>query len=141
MSVFNQIQHPKKRAFLAAFAHLGSVTRAARAAKIDRTSHFLWKRDDSDYARAFEDAQAISADVLEDAAVGRARDGIDKPVFHQGKICGYIREYSDTLLIFLLKGAKPEKFRDKSSIEHTGKDGTPLMPFETARGLLHKLED
>ena len=111
---FNHIQHPKKRAFLAAYAHLGLVTRAARAAKIERTSHFLWKRDDPEYAAAFDVAQEIAAEALEDAAVTRARDGLDRPVFHKGKICGYVREYSDTLLIFTLKGLKPEKYKERS---------------------------
>lgn len=124
---FNHIRHPKKRAFLTAFSHLGLVTRAARAAKVDRTNHFLWKRDDPEYAEAFAVAEELAAESLEDAAITRARDGMDRPVFHQGKICGYVREYSDTLLIFALKGAKPEKYRDRWSGELTGRDGKPLL--------------
>lgn len=119
-SPFNHIQHPKKRAFLSAYAHLGLVTRAARAAKIERTSHFLWKRDDPEYAAAFEMAQQIAGESLEDAAVERARYGVERPVFHQGKICGYVREYSDTLLIFALKAAKPEKYRERLDLNHAG---------------------
>ena len=33
-------------------------------------------------------------------------------MYHRGKAIGAIREFSDTLLIFLLKGAKPSKYRD-----------------------------
>lgn len=96
------------------------MTRAARAAKIERTSHFLWKRDDPEYAAAFEMAQQIAGESLEDAAVERARYGVERPVFHQGKICGYVREYSDTLLIFALKAAKPEKYRERLDLNHAG---------------------
>ena len=113
-SPFDNIRHPKQRAFLAAYCHLGLLTRAARAAKVDRTTHFIWKRDDPEYAAAFELAQEIAAESLEDAAVTRARDGVDRPVFHKGKICGYVREYSDTLVIFTLKGLKPDKYKERS---------------------------
>ena len=51
----------------------------------------------------------------EDEAVRRAHDGVDEPVFYQGKACGVVRKYSDTLLIFLLKGRRPEKYRDRPS--------------------------
>lgn len=37
----------------------------------------------------------------------------------------YEHEYSDTLLIFQLKGAKPEKYRER--IEHSGPDGGPIQ--------------
>ena len=36
------------------------------------------------------------------------------------------KESSDTLLIFLLKGHKPDVFRERISQEVTGKDGAPL---------------
>ena len=47
-------------------------------------------------------------------------EGVRKPVFYQGAICGSVREYSDTLLMFLMKGAMPEKYRDNYRAEHTG---------------------
>ena len=33
-------------------------------------------------------------------------------MFHQGKEVGAIREYSDLLLIFMLKARRPARFRD-----------------------------
>jgi hypothetical protein len=30
-------------------------------------------------------------------------------------------EYSDTLTIFLLKGIRPEKYRDRADVRHSGK--------------------
>ena len=46
----------------------------------------------------------------------RAIEGVDKPVFHNGKVVGSIREYSDTLLIFALKGSMPSKYRERIDI-------------------------
>ena len=37
-----------------------------------------------------------------------------------------MREYSDTLLIFMLKARKPDVYRERASIEHTGANGGPL---------------
>ena len=61
--------------------------------------------------------------MLEDEAVRRAVDGVRKPIFYKGKpirICGeivYETEYSDALLIQLLKAYNPEKFGDKRQVE------------------------
>jgi len=60
--------------------------------------HYLWLRDDSEYVRAFEN---IQNDALEDEAARRAFAG------------------SDTLLIFLLKSRRPERFKDKTQVEFT----------------------
>ena len=61
-----------------------------------------------------------ACDALEAEARRRAVEGVRKPIYCQGEICGTVREYSDTLLFFLLKGAMPEKYRDDYRAEHTG---------------------
>jgi hypothetical protein len=40
-------------------------------------------------------------------------DGTVEAVFYQGKVVGYKLVYSDGLLQMMLKGAKPDKFRDR----------------------------
>lgn len=77
-----------------------------------------WREADSDFAAAWDRAKAIGMDALEDEATRRAFEGIDKPIVHQGVITDTIKEYSDTLAIFLLKGGKPEKYKDR--VEHSG---------------------
>ena len=37
---------------------------------------------------------------------------MDEPRFYEGEVCGYVRKYSDTLLIFLLKARRPAKYQD-----------------------------
>lgn len=81
---------------------------------------YRWRTEDEAFARAWDEAKAIGLDALEDEATRRAFEGCDKPVFHQGVKCGTIREYSDTLAIFLLKGGKPEKYRENSKVELHG---------------------
>lgn len=117
IALTNNIQHPKKRAFIAAYAECGTVTRAAEIAGIDRTMHYDYLKSDPDYAKACEAAYEQAGERLEQEARRRAVEGVKKPVFYQGKECGVVNEYSDTLLIFLLKGAKPEKYKERISNE------------------------
>jgi hypothetical protein len=114
--MFNEIRHGKKRAFLAAVAETANIKKSAEIAKIDRTSHYIWLHNDLAYRRAFEVAKLRGADSLEAEAVRRAHEGVAEPVFYQGHICGEVQKYSDTLLIFLMKGANPEKYHDRHEV-------------------------
>jgi len=109
----NKLVQRKKERFLTAFRELASISAAARSTKIARSEHYRWMREDEDYAAQFGESQEVAADALEDEAVRRAKEGTQRPVFQGGKLVGKIREYSDTLLIFLLKAARPKKYRDK----------------------------
>jgi hypothetical protein len=118
---FPEIRHPKKRAFLSTYAKIGIIGIAAAAAGIDRRTHSNWQKNDEAFASAFETAREMACDRMEQEAWRRAMQGTEKPVFYKGDECGRIREYSDTLLIFMLKANRPHKFRDNLSI--SGPDG------------------
>ena len=47
---------------------------------------------------------------LEEAAVERAVEGVDEPVFYQGMECGSKKKYSDDLLKFLMQANNPQKY-------------------------------
>jgi len=113
----------RQRAFLAAFRETGSVTVAARAARVSKNAHVKWMKD-PEYAAEFEKARAEAAQSLEDEAVRRAREGWKEPVFYRGKICGYTHRYSDPLLMFLLRGWQPARYRDRTEI--SGPEGGPI---------------
>jgi hypothetical protein len=90
---------------------------------VHRQTHYFWMREDPTYPRRFKEAEVQAARALEDEAVRRAREGIRKPVLHRGKQV-YVQgeplftiEYSDSLLMFLLKAYDPERFRER--IEQT----------------------
>lgn len=116
---YENLQH-KKRAFLVAYSECGNVTKAAEASGISRQSHYDWLATDPEYAEAFRHADDAAGDRLEAEARRRAVEGVDEPVYHKGEVVGYIRKYSDTLLIFLLKGAKPDKYAERSKAQITG---------------------
>src|SRR5262245_9183157 len=134
-----------RRAYLAALRISGVVLKAAEAANVHRRTVYRHRDADSDFAAAWDEAVADAADRLEAEAVRRAKDGWEEPVIYQGEPMGVwvdaegkrvaegtpgarfepltVRKYSDTLLIFLLKGAKPGKFRERHEL--TGADGAP----------------
>jgi hypothetical protein len=63
---------------------------------------------------AVREAEEATADKIEREAYRRAVLGVEKPTgWYQGEPGGVIREYSDTMAIFLLKGLRPEKYKDR----------------------------
>ena len=113
---YKTLQH-KKRTFLAAFAETGNISAASRLTGISRQAHYEWMESDPDYPAMFKSADQQAAEALESEARRRAVQGTLRPVFYQGNECGVVREYSDTLLIFLLKGAMPGKYKDNVSVD------------------------
>lgn len=112
----NSVQHLKKT-MLDLLAQSGNVSLAAREAGIDRSTHYAWLRDDVEYAKGAAEAMEVATDALEAEARRRGIDGVTEPTgWYQGRAGGYVQKYSDTLLIFLLKGARPEKYRDRGDI-------------------------
>ena len=99
--------------FLKQLAAGGSVTSAARAIGTGRSTVYQWRDDDVNFAKAWDDAIESGTDVMEDEAVRRAVEGVDRPIYYQGAVCGYITEYSDDLLIRMLKARRKDKYSDR----------------------------
>jgi hypothetical protein len=112
-SVFHKILHPKKRAFLMAFATTGRIQEAAAIAQCQRDAHYHWKATDPDYQAAFALAKEMAADVHEDEASRRAL-GWDETRYADDGTPYTLRKYSDTLLIVRLKALKPDQYRETS---------------------------
>jgi len=113
----------KKEAFLTAFSECGIITLAAEAAGIARSTHYRWLEEDPDYPALFMAAAEQAGERLEQEARRRAVEGVEETVYYQGKPCGTVTKYSDTLLIFMLKGAKPEKYQERIRNEITCSSG------------------
>jgi len=107
----------KAEAFFAALAETANVTKACAAIAITRRTAYNWREADPEFAAGWDRAMKAAVLGLEDEAHRRAFEGLDKPVFYQGSECGAVREYSDTLAIFLLKAHNPEKYRENSKVE------------------------
>jgi hypothetical protein len=115
---FKRVRAPQKRAFLWAYAQTGRICDAARAIEMSTDIHYHWLKDEV-YAEEFKKAQLIAGNKFEDEIFRRAFNGIDKPLVYQGQISKdengkpvTVKEYSDLLAIFALKGIFPDKYRD-----------------------------
>jgi hypothetical protein len=123
--------------FLKALSTAPNVAAACRAAGISRKAAYDARKRDPDFAEAWEEALQGAVDDLIGEAYRRARHGVEKPVLYKGRPAGdwvlpdgsiagpgaegarfrpiTIREYSGTLLMFLVKAYRPE-FRDRAQL-------------------------
>ena len=115
--------------FLESFRITGNTTTAAAAAGLGRSTVYVFLEEDEEFSFAYHQAEAEATEHLEAEARRRAVEGTvrHKPLMYMGEVVAeeVIREYSDTLLIFLLKGRAPEKYRER--FEHTGAGGGPIL--------------
>jgi hypothetical protein len=125
------IQRARKAAFLRHLEMTGNVTVACAQAEVGKTQVYEWRKDDIEFRFAWDDAIESAADLLEAEAFRRGVQGTRRPVYQGGVLVGHVQEYSDTLLIFLLKAARPHKFRDR--VEVSLKD--PLRALAEATGM------
>jgi hypothetical protein len=126
---------PKKREdwqpkFLAHLRESANVAESAREAGITRQNAYHFKGIDGPFSEAWDDAIEEGLDYLEAEARRRAFEGTDKPITYQGEIKDTVKEYSDTLMIFLLKGRRREIYGDKVQQELSGRGGAPISIIE-----------
>ena len=116
----------KKKAFLESFARIGIVSTAAVEAGIARRTVYSWQEVDDEFAAAFRQAEIEATEAMEQEAYRRGVLGTEKPVYQGGVKVGTVREFSDVLLIFMLKARNPGKYRER----HPGADAD-TVPLKT----------
>lgn len=127
--LYRFIRSKEKNRFLNYLAETGTISRAAQKAGISRQTHYYWLKEDTDYAIAYEQAKRMAADLLEEEAFRRAVEGNDVGIYYKGKQVGTKIIYSDLLLSLLLKGAFPDKYKDRVLQENVG-DGSLEINWE-----------
>lgn len=141
----------RRRLFLRAFALRGIVLDGCKAASVSRGAVDNWRTSSEWFETLYQIALEEAADRIEGEAFRRAVDGYDEPVIYQGMpttivdpVTGeekqlMVRKYSDTLMQTLLKGARPDKYRENHKVEHTGAASgvlvvpAPIDPVEWAK--------
>ncbi len=95
----------RQRAFIAALADTGSVSRAAAMVNMAQTNCYTLRRAPGaeGFRRAWEAALDFGVARLKDIAFERAIDGYLVPVFVAGKLMGFRRRHNDALLMFCLR--------------------------------------
>lgn len=105
----------KKQAYLAALEQTGNSATACAMVGVHRNLPYWWMETDKKFAeqkgRAHYRGEQGEADLLECEA-GRRAMGYEVPKWYQGEIVGKDFMVSDNLLMFRLKGIRPEKYRE-----------------------------
>lgn len=103
--------------FLNQLSEGSSVAGACRVIGVDVNVLYKLRKKSTEFAALWAASIECGTDLLEDEALRRAKDGWLEPIFQGGTEVGQVRRYSNVLLIFLLKGRRPKKFRDKIEID------------------------
>lgn len=106
-----------EKAFLTALRKNGVVTIACEAAGVGRTTVYEKRRDDPEFLADWDEAIEIAADRIEAEVIRRAVDGMTVPVYYKGEIVGFNREFSDSLAQMVLRAHKPEKYRERVTLD------------------------
>ncbi len=125
--------HAVEEAFLDGLRACHSISHSAWAAGLTQKTVYEWRKKslasrredgtfEDDFAERWDTAHEAGVDTLEQEAVRRARDGVEKPVYQGGILVGTVTEYSDTLMGLVLRGKRPDRYNTERH-EHTGKDG------------------
>jgi transposase-like protein len=120
--------------FLRALSTGASVSEAAKAGRILWNTLYRWRRDDSRFRAAWDDAARAGEDAkaakLDEALMRRAVDGIDEPVFHAGEEVGTRKRYSDPLLMFGIRELRQRRAARRPFIAHTPLVTVVIEPLE-----------
>lgn len=105
----------KKRNFLEAFRKCGQVGKAAESIGVLRGVIWTWRQEDQKFATAFDDADSHIGIIAQDEAVRRAIQGVEEPVFFEGRQVATKRVYSDYLMEKVLK-AHNRRYKHNSDL-------------------------
>ena len=112
-----------KHAFLESYAQWANVSYACQVSGVARRNVYEWQEHDPAFAAAFHTAEQAATERLEREAWRRATEGTPykrtsywhgEPVGTDEKI-----EYSDQLMLLLLRARKPDVYREKVDVAVT----------------------
>lgn len=106
----------RKALFINAYKEFGTIVQACRATGFARSLVYKWRDEDPAFRGALDEAKIEATESLIAEARRRAHDGYDEPVYYKGRKVDTVKKYSDSLLMFLIKGECPE-YRDKNVTE------------------------
>ncbi|MXV35856.1 MULTISPECIES: hypothetical protein [unclassified Saccharibacter] len=100
------------------------MSRYTKAAGLSRPGLYARRERDAEFAQEWDEAISTAIDTLEEEAWRRARDGVPEYLV-TGKGLVLDKEgnpimqnrYSDSLLTTLLKAHRPERYRERSTVE------------------------
>jgi hypothetical protein len=100
----------KQRKFIKILTKTGCVLDACRGVGISSTSAYRTKEKLPLFAQQWESAQKRAATSLDAVAWKRGVEGVEEPVYHQGKFSHMAVKRSDSILRLLMIGSDKKKY-------------------------------
>ena len=139
----------RESAFIGVLRRGGSVEAACAKAGFSRRSAFKWKAADPTFADRWNDAREAGTDLLEDKSTEFAIEGFveyretKRTVAKDGTVTELVterRKVSERHLELQLRARRPEKYRERSSVEHSGPGGGPIEVTDARTRIAGKLD-
>ena len=136
----SEITPKQKENFLVLLKETCNVSKSAELAGFAAKTAYNHRDKDAEFREKWDAIEIEVKDKVEGEIWRRGVEGIDKPIFYQGKPVATVKEYSDRMLELLARGHMPERYGDKAKVELTGANGAPLLdPMEAARRIAFML--
>ena len=126
--------------FLSVLAQTCNVSLACRKVGISRRTVYYARQNHAEFAEQWDEAVAEGKDILLAEAHRRIMNGTKEVTYDEhGKVVRTVHKYSDTMLIFMLKGYFPELFKNAYAEEesrgpqHTYVENVEISFVDTAR--------
>lgn len=107
----------ERATFLGMLAQGHTVTKAAALIGHGRSTVYELRQRDADFAKQWDLALDVGVDALEEEARRRAFEGVERDVFYQGEKIATVRDFSDTLLIQLLRVRAPSRWGNRLKVD------------------------
>lgn len=118
--------------YLDALADSGVRSTAAKAVGLNPVTIYRRSQSDPEFAAVEAEAMELAADKLEEEARRRALEGVTNIKYTKDGESYEETRFSDTLMVFLLKGARPDKFADRQKSELSGPGGRAIDMTDTS---------
>lgn len=109
-----------REAWLGTFEYSKMVSEACRMVGISRSTAYKERERNPEFRAAWDELNTRVVESLEQEAYRRAVEGVDRMVVSAGRKLGTEKQFSDTLLALLLKANRPEKYRERVDVAHSG---------------------
>ena len=112
-----------KHAFLESYRQWANISYACEQAGVPRHNVYEWQERDETFSLAFKQAGEAATERLEKEAWRRATEGspYTRTSYYRGEPVGtdYKIEYSDQLMMLLLRARRPDLYREKVDLAVT----------------------
>lgn len=136
-----RLTEAQRQAFLEHLAEGWTVFASCKVAGIRRrqTVYDIRGRD-QEFSDEWDSAIEAGVQVLEQEARRRAVDGYERPVYQGGVLVGSVQEFSDPLLMFLLRARRPHLYRERHEHKHEHRGSVDLRLDRLTEDELAQLE-